>query len=306
MVRALLLILSILISFLSTAQGSLHSMGLHWKVAVESPGPDPFRSDFYTHFQVSKDTLIDNKRYNIVAFDTAGITLWDSLSGSIPFSGQYYARLDSNGTLYVRFDSIQMSGFGSVFDRDIPTLDYSLNVGDTAGFTYHTGSTHLMVTKVDSVFIGGIPRRRIEINQGEDIWIEGLGGRRTLLLPWLFEFEHQSAIYCIKDSLGQVVYEPWVAVLGPKYNCSYVLTEEEGIEMIEPWVTWEGENVTIHGVLGDHYEAVLFDISGRILQSWNLENQQGNHEVRLQLKGIPNTQLLFLQLDDLPTLRLTR
>jgi len=65
--------------------------------------------------------------------------------------------------------------------------DYDIQIGDTSYF-FH--GSPLIVTSIDSINIQGVQRKRITFNNGEDIWMQGMGSILHPFIPKMRVFEN--------------------------------------------------------------------------------------------------------------------
>ena len=270
--RSLHLFFGILISFLSTAQGTSDALGRVYKVAEEGNNPSLWGSGSFSFFEVVGDTSIGGHYYTIIETTNAGVD--DIPSGMTSY---YFAR-DSADVLYVRFDSLLFLGGGSVrYDVDIPLIDYSLQVGDTMTTNFYNG-TSAPVDHVDTVVISGNHHRRIWI--GGDVFTEGYGSASYPLSKWFTEWHYTNRVVCITDSTGQVIYEPRADFIQPM-DCSWVLSKSE-YKPIEARVWQDDRNLIIEGDLKGANRVELMSISGQLVSVWPIEETQSKvHQFNL-------------------------
>ncbi|MEO8588013.1 MAG: T9SS type A sorting domain-containing protein [Flavobacteriales bacterium] len=110
-----------------------------------------------------------------------------------------------SGRVYYRATALYTAGIGGLGYGDTTMrvlYDFDLALGDTAyiqnGLTEPPGWP-VIVQDIDTVFMGGFPRRRFELDNG-DVWVEGIGSLEGLLRPFLEIFENG---FSLDDFCGQ-------------------------------------------------------------------------------------------------------
>lgn len=108
-----------------------------------------------------------------------------------------------SGRVYYRGTAFYDAGWGGggYGDTTLRVLyDFHLGVGDTAyiqnAFSGPPGWA-AEVMSIDTVFLGGFPRQRFMLSNG-DVWVEGVGSMEGLLRPFLELFENMFTLdaYC--------------------------------------------------------------------------------------------------------------
>ncbi len=285
MIRSLIFLGAFIISYSLSGQGSPSSKGQVYQVAEEGNNPILWGTGWFSFFTVDRDTVIDAKTYNVIAFSGTG-------DPSAPNAGQYYARTD-NGQLFFRFDTVHMGVMNPpwTYNTDILIMDYTLQVGDTLAWP-NTIHGEFIVLNVDTTIVNGTPR--IRISDGYNVYIEGISSAKYPLSPFFDEWHYSNNVVCITDTSGNLFYEPWVD-LDPtdKRRCGYLLGQEE-VEGDEVLVYSDDEGLIIRGFDKDVKIVQLLHLDGRLAQEWTFYGDPNIDGFPLALQDHPKGYYVVL------------
>ena len=159
--------------------------------------------------------------------------------GGITMQGKYYHNMyrcshDSTQTnwnkdpYFYREDSNKVYRYEWLIQIETLIYDFNLMVGDSILFDPYYECAY--VTNVDSIMIAGVYRKRIQFENPNDVWIEGLGSLYSTFEPLIYYYMlgTLSELLCVNDSSGKLYQNP-------AYNSCWVDTlivgTDEGIAM---------------------------------------------------------------------------
>ena len=250
------------------------------------------------HYELVGDTVVNGVVYHALYLNTKAYT--QGPTGCPNFNSYsiygYYAGAYRN-------DSVNKKVFflPPNLSRDTLLYDFNLSLGDSLPISYKNTLNYsnitLTVSRIDSVFLGGVYRKRFTFNNcaftNTDSLklIEGIGSNQNLLGDYVICDPWQiGTLSCFKQN-SQIVYSY------PNGTCQLITTINK--VKIDPAIVTISPNPT-KGIVNiesvNEIESVeLYEFSGRLLSSHtsfnktiilNLSNyQSGIYLVNLQLKN---------------------
>ncbi len=233
-------------------------------------------------FKANGDTIIDGKQYqNILSPEDAGYYY--------QHQGNISVRRDSIGRVYRRAASDTL---------DILIYDFSKNAGDTVILSRYNppwinSTFYLKVTAVDTVYLLGIKRKRMFLQDSSQVWIDGIGDLHYYFLSpvgeWGINDVPTYTTLCFFEN-GQLLY----------HDANFdtcVVNSITGVAELEPNSIKilpnpsSGSFITIQSDASFPTETKfqLFDIAGRMV----LEKPLYDKIIRVELNGFSKGLYLY-------------
>jgi len=234
----------------------------------------------------SQDIFPDNgtwdQKYHSIAWAHGGEVMWDftiyrryTIEGDSMAGTQRLLKLFENQIFkgYIFVDSLKVR-FGTTADSMYVLFDFGLNAGDS--FTFHApdytgGVLQSQVSSVDSIFIAGEYRKRIQFSDFPDYssgpeWIEGIGdikfGGIELDYSYVSWWGNTNTFICLTQN-GANIYG----------SCDLRIQENEVVEKVWPNPAQGFITIQIKYSVKPTV-AEIYDIAGRKVYSGKFETNQ--------------------------------
>jgi hypothetical protein len=281
----LFLILLALIK-LSTAQNYIHfpDSNAIW-TEVYWPYDDlihPWIPSFHCYGLLNKDTIINSRKYHQLFKSNDTIFNESEYCGGI--------REDSMKRVFFFGDMTDMWGNVSNYFKYKEVLLYNFsvkpgdtlrnNIEDSSSFLYNWRDFHgwLVVESIDSVFMSGKYRKRINFENGTNNWVEGIGnihrglmftpGAVTTNGPW-------NRLACIKQNDIWVYHNSYFSDCFPYYFNGIKETKNTNHDaVVFPNPITNISYIKFDNSVHQYEELVILDVTGIKIKSSQIKNQQ--------------------------------
>jgi hypothetical protein len=152
--------------------------------------------------------------------------------------------------------------------------DFNIDVGDTIA----TGEywEELIVSKIDTIFLGGKYRKRISFTWSDIFlegmrWIEGIGSTNGLLWPGLYDYGDRYRLLCYKETDNLIYYNNWLGTCYPDYPTTMDAVQSQTVLpllRIEPNPASDFVNIATSKPLNGALE--IFTLEGKQMKSENI------------------------------------
>ena len=174
-------------------------------------------------------------------------------------------------------------------DTEYLTYDFNLEIGDTLVLDYLDQTKAVLDTITELMLPGGIMRRQFHfqndnyLEDGNNTYIEGIGGSSSLFFPFDYNFEFGADLGCVRSG-NESLYGS---------ECLSVVKAEEPLTKSSVRVFPNPASDNIHIDLGEANECLIriLDTSGRVVLWQNFNGQ----DLTVSMAKIPSG-LYFLEL----------
>ena len=234
------------------------------------------KSNYYHYVQFtldSTDTIISNHKYRNVIF----------IKNDSVYSTGFFIREDtSNRRVYLKAHAEWL------------LYDFSANVGDTIGTIMDT----FIVQSIDTILIGGIHRKRLNLschfsreailfpnaigNYQQDVaWLEGIGSTEGLLFPTINYYAGANVLVCYSSNNSIIYHNSHFTDCMP----TNTITSPESTPSITAYPNPAKDRITFDFGGARFSTLRLVNAAGVTVLETTLTGQEPQHT--LQLKGLP-------------------